>query len=236
MTTNTVLDLSTHQKISINLNTLAASSHSSVAYVVPSEFRYLLAHFPIVMRKLPETGEMVFNALLGFDEGENLFVEEGQWTTTYVPLNISREPFSVGINKKEGDTFRVLINMDDERVGQAGTRVFDDNGQQTEYLNSVVDGLSELVDGNNATKYVMEALTNHDLIEPLQLNITFDNGEVKNYQGLYTVNEDKLKALPADVLTSFNQHGLLNIMYILVNSLTHMNHLISLKNRRINTL
>src|SRR3546814_12200012 len=63
---------------------------------VPSEFRRVQAHFPILFRR--ETGRDDFTALamFGFQTGENLFLDGARWDAGYRPLSLAIGPFLIG--------------------------------------------------------------------------------------------------------------------------------------------
>ena len=53
----------------------------------------LVVHYPILFSKDAQTGQFYCGAMLGFDEGENLFLEEWREREFYRPLNLQRGPF-----------------------------------------------------------------------------------------------------------------------------------------------
>ena len=81
------------------VTTRSADLGDDVMYAVtfPWEFRNLQAHYPILFRKRPDTGEFQPIALFGFEERENLFLSASGWDAAYVPLTIERQPFLIGM-------------------------------------------------------------------------------------------------------------------------------------------
>ena len=63
------------------------------------EFRSVQAHYPIVFNKNPETGEFTALAMFGFEEGENLFLGDDGWTTSYIPMTMLIQPFLIGFQE-----------------------------------------------------------------------------------------------------------------------------------------
>ena len=68
------------------------------ALTFPDEFRTLQAHYPIVFRKLDDGTGFEPLALFGFQEGENLFLEDGRWDAFDLPLTVERQPFMIGVD------------------------------------------------------------------------------------------------------------------------------------------
>ena len=86
----------------------------------------------------PETGEFYCGAMLGFDEGENLFLEEWQDREFYRPLGLQRGPFYA-----HGPD--LAIDLDDPRVGaEDGKALFTDQGQPTRYLQRIIWAFQDL--------------------------------------------------------------------------------------------
>ena len=83
--------------------------------VVVSEFAPLALHYPILLSKDAETGEFYCGAMLGFDDAENLFLQEHKTLDAYRPLNLQRGPFYTSGSD-------LAIDLDHPRVAQ--TKVF----------------------------------------------------------------------------------------------------------------
>src|SRR5438067_13889873 len=74
------------------------------ALTFPAEFRQLQAHYPIVFaKKGGDDDGFDAIALLGFEQGENLFLGPDGWDAHYVPLSIERQPFLIGRNSDNQD-------------------------------------------------------------------------------------------------------------------------------------
>ena len=50
------------------------------------EFRSIQAHYPIFFTKDAETGEFASVAMFGFEDKENLFLNDTGWDASYIPL------------------------------------------------------------------------------------------------------------------------------------------------------
>ena len=85
------------------------------AFTFPAEFRDLQAHYPIVFHKSADGTGFDAVVLLGFQDGENLFLgaDGNGWDCPYVPLTLERQPFMIG---RAGDELMIHIDMDSPRV------------------------------------------------------------------------------------------------------------------------
>ena len=111
----------------------------------PHEFRNLQAHYPIVFFKSEDGTGFHSAALLGFQEGENLFLEAGGWDAAYVPLTLARQPFLIGNVKGE---MLLHVDLDSPKVSRTeGEPVFLEFGGNTDYLEQVSSMLRAIHDG-----------------------------------------------------------------------------------------
>jgi hypothetical protein len=196
--------------------------------VVVREFPNLVAHYPLFFAKDSETGAFYCGAMLGFDAGENLFLNEsGTGQDAYRPLNLQRGPFYVVGND-------LAIDLDNPRVGaEDGQALFTDEGEPTPYLESIKFALRELRPGQEMTKIFIDTLLGLKLIEPIDINLAFDDGTRRDLQGLYTISQDTLRNQPDDVVLNLFRRGYLHLIYLMIASLQQVSVLAQRKNRRL---
>jgi hypothetical protein len=200
------------------------------ANTFPGEFRTLQAHYPIVFRKANDGVSFEPIALLGFQEGENLFLDENGWDATHIPLAIERLPFLIGVS---GSELMMHIDMNSPRVAYAGgEKVFLPHGGNSEYLERMNSILRALHEGIQATKAFNEALLKNELLESFVFDITLDDGSQNRLAGFYTINEDRLAALSPAVIGELHEQGYLPAIYFILASMSRFRDLIERKNRR----
>jgi hypothetical protein len=202
----------------------------SFAVTFPSEFRALQSHYPIVFRKTGDGTSFEAIAVLGFVEGENLFLERGRWDASYIPLLIDRLPFLIG---RDGEELMVHVDLDHPRVSRtAGEPVFLQYGGDSDFLEGVKCKLMGIHDGLQSTPAFMAALMSLELLEPFVLDIELDDGSHNRLAGFYTINEERLAALDGATLEGLNRNGYLQAIYMVLASLNNFRGLIDRKNRR----
>ena len=201
---------------------------------MPHEFGRLLAHFPIFFAKDSETGEFGLAAMLGFHVDENLFLDGDRWTIDYIPLHMQRGPFTVGPSDASNTQLVACIDADDPRVQEEeGERLYTDDGERTEFMETVNSILAELVRGTAQTRELVETLMQHDLIEKLSLSVQFGSGEKLQFDNLYTVHDEKLAALRGDALESLHEKGYLKLAHEMIASISSIGPMIEIKNKRL---
>ncbi|PKM18255.1 MAG: multidrug transporter [Gammaproteobacteria bacterium HGW-Gammaproteobacteria-15] len=195
----------------------------------PAEFRTAQAYYPILFYKDGNTGQFMPVLLLGFQAGENLFVQPQGWQAGYVPLDISREPFTIGLQNGE----RVIhINMAHPKVStNNGEALFLQFGGQSPYLQQVAEQLETLHHGLTNAKQFSQQLLELELIESFVLDVRLNNGQQHSLHGFYTINEPRLAQLSGEQLAQLQQAGYLEAIYMMLASQSQFARLIGLKNQ-----
>ncbi len=229
------LDHSIHQSIRVNTQLAEAQGgHLNMVPVVLSEFLKLAVQFPIGFAKNKDTGKFTCVALFGFQDGENLFVQHNQWNALYLPLQIRRQPFFLGNSESNENEFVICIDTGHQSIGaEQGEPIFDSTGKETFYLENIKSILAELINGEAATQAFINTVATLKLLQPMQLEITFENGESTRVDGIYTINEDNLNNLHPDAINSLHAQGYLRPIYTIITSLGHIYGLIDKKNKSL---
>jgi len=193
--------------------------------VIIGEFPHLAAHYPILLTKDQNTGAFFAGAVLGFDENENLFLNE-RGMETYRPLNLQRGPFYTAGNE-------VAIDLDSPRIDSSGKPLFTEAGEPTQYLQSIMALFRDLKPGLEMTKSFVETLSSLKLIEPIDIDLAFDDGSKRKLTGLYTVNQEALRILPDATIIDLFRKGYLQLIYLMIASLKQVPVLAHRKNNAL---
>ncbi len=239
MTKHVMLNNVQHKKVRV-ITRQGAEFGDNVGTVVtfPTEFADIQREYPIFFRKDAKTGEYVAIALLGFAQDENLFLEGDRWDAKYVPGLIARGPFLIGFqDREEGGEMRrepmIHVDLDHPRVSETeGEPLFQENGSNSSYLNSVVSVMSGINDGLAHNKAMFSAFTSLGLIEPLKLQINLDPETQYDLLGLHTISEQKLNALSAEDLHKLHRSGYLYGAFLVLASVNNLGRLVERKIRR----
>ena len=199
----------------------------------PDEFRRVAAEYPILFRLNLERDAFTALAMFGFEDGENLFLEGSRWDALYRPLAIDIQPFLIG-SPDGGGASQVHIDMASPRIGAGeGVRLFDEDARPTPYLESVAEKLGALDEGYRGAPGFFDAVTRRQLLEPLTLEVTLDDGSVNRLVGFHAVDEARLRALDATALGELHAEGHLMPLFMAVASLGQLSALVARKNRRL---
>jgi hypothetical protein len=236
MSGHVILDTAAHRDLRVRTERAAELGDGLMCCIaMPSEFRQVQNEYPILFRLNPERESFTALAMFGFENGENLFLDEGRWDARYRPLAMDIQPFLIGAPEDGSGAKQVHIDMASPRIAQGGegVRLFDEFGQPTPYLETMVEKLGALDEGYQAAGAFFAALRRHDLLEPMSLDITLDDGSTNRLVGFHVVNEDRLRLLDADALRALHAEGHLMPLFMALASLANLGALVARKNRRL---
>ncbi len=197
------------------------------------EFGLAARDLPIVFagNSIEDAGPV---ALLGLRQNENLFVDaEGQWLpNSYIPAFVRRYPFVLAEKPagQEGDDFAVFLDEGYEGFGSEGDRLFNEDGTDAELLTRAVGFLGGFQQHVARTRWFMEQLRKHGLLEPRNVSLRKGapdsaDGHVINLNGLFVINEEKLRQLDEKTAQEFLREGLTGWIYAHLLSLNNIDRL-----------
>jgi hypothetical protein len=222
------------QHQNLKLSSKRDLSHVAKQHIVPvaaAEYAQASASFPVVLVKDPDSERYRSVVMLGLEAGENLFYKNDMWNALSVPQSVGMVPFSLGLDPEQENTLTACIDVDSAFVGEdKDIALFDAEGKETETLTNVQNALGRLYEGEKMTETFIKELAENELLQELELNITFANEEKKKLVGIYTVNEEKLKALSDDKVLDFHKRGIFVPIYAMLGSLGQVNRLVQLRN------
>ena len=225
-----IVPLDTVAHRDLRIDAVASSRNGDdkhLVQVILREFALLAVDYPILFGKQSDTGAFFCGAMLGFDERENLFLEPGGGMHGYRPLNLEREPFFA---TETG----LAIDLDSPRISAfGGERVFDDAGEPTPYLQRIIAIFRELRPGMDETRTFIRTMLDLKLVEPIDIDVSFDDGTKSSVAGAYTINRDALADLEdAQVLDLFRR-GYLHAASLMLGSLNQIPSLARRRNDRL---
>lgn len=236
MVNNVMLDNVSHKDLKI-ITRRGASYGDNIraALAVPSEFRRLVADYPIMFRKNPETGGFETVVLCGFEENENLFLNNNGWDASYIPMSVERIPFAIGYSGQVERQPVIHVDMDHPRVNYSdGEAVFLEHGGNAPYLDKINSILSLLLQETALLKEFGDAMSSMELLEAFTLKARFEQNYIVEIKGFYTINEEKLNGLTVEQLYSLHQMGYLEHVYMIIASLSNIHTLIRRKQFLLN--
>ena len=211
----------THVKIT---GSFAHAKDTHLAAASLREYAQIASCMPIIFIKDPKSDTTHSIAMLGIEQGVNLFFQDDKWSGHVVPLNIQRYPFDV---RPDGDKLGVFIDENSDLIGTEGEPLFTD-GEPSPYLDNRQKLLSELANSEMATRDFLKKIEELDLLDSIVIRVQYVNGQQRNINGMQTISEKRLQALDADTIADLHKSGYLGAIYAVLMSLGQLNRLVQL--------
>lgn len=211
-----------HLKSSESKARFAAGTH--YVPVAGSEFYQAARDYPIVFPKESGNGPI---ALLGLREGENLFLQaDGAWLEgVYIPAFVRRYPFILARGDNE-QSRTVCIDADFPGfVEKEGNALFDEEGKETDYLQSVIEFLNRYATDMELTNAFLEELDAQGLLVERNLKVTDSKGRNFFLNEFRIIDEDRLAKLDDAALLELHRKGWLGWIYAHLISIGNVNQL-----------
>ncbi len=235
MSDHQILNPADHGELRIHTEPAAAFGDDVMACLaVPLEFRRLACDYAILFRYDQEQRSFSALALMGFEQGENLFLDGHHWRAAAKPLALAIQPFLIGRARQPGGPGQVHIDLSHPRIaaGGEGMRVFDAGGQPTPYLEQIAGMLAELDAGYRASTDFYAMLDRFGLLEPFSLDVELEHGRQHRLVGYHMINEDRLHALEPGAIGELHAGGHLMPIFMALASLGNLGKLVRLRAAR----
>jgi SapC len=221
MATHELLEPVRHAKLRVRAS---AAQPPHFVQVLAGEFAAAAACCPVLFSKDTNDGRFFAGAMFGFKPGENLVGVDQ--CGGFDPLMLRREGFFISGQQ-------IAIDRDHPRFSESdGEPLFDDAGTPAAPLRALQRALGEIQAGVEQTQSFIAAMSELKLIEPIDVSLTFSDGERLSLQGLYTVSLDRLRAIDDAAVLRLFRTGHLQLAYVMAASLRHLGRLAQLRNRR----
>lgn len=221
--TATPVNRGRHASLAVKIgNDFAFSASVNSVPLMVAEFSQVASEMTIVFAGQGE--DVIPAVLLGIRENENLFIDEsGKWLGKYVPAFLRRYPF-VFSSTDDGKNFTLCIDESFEGANNdgRGERLFDAEGEQTQYLKSVLGFLQAYQVQFQRTKALTGRLRAFNLLEPMQAQFTLPDGRNLMLSGFEVVSRERLRAISPEQLTALFGFDDFELIYLHLQSLRNL--------------
>ena len=198
--------------------------------LVAAEFEQACAEMPVVFAG--QGDDLTPVGLLGVEVGENLFLDAGdRWRGRYVPAFLRRYPFVFATTGEARETLTLCLDTGFAGVNAdgRGERLFDADGNRTEYLARMLKFASDYQAQHQMTRSFGKRLAALGILESVVANVSLPGGQSFTLRGFQRVNREKLAALPDDVVLELFRNDMLTLIHFHLASLNQMNRLLERK-------
>lgn len=229
-----LIELSSKQHSNFKVDVYAAIDFARSLHVMNirvSEVGMAVSSFPLFFTRNAQNGDWGLSAITSFNGGQNLFVENKQWTATYQPNCMRTYPLHL-MRSKEGEN-SYTIGIDESNSvfsNDEGNALFDDDSKATPYLHQMTKLLEADIKSDIQTFEFTQAIDALNLFKSIDLVVSYDDGTAQTLKGLHTIDEDKLQALSAEQLFELNAKGYLTPLHAILVSIFQLNLLVKKNN------
>jgi hypothetical protein len=218
----------------MKLRALSPDAYAGRRWKKPSAYTFAAADrtTPVVLKELApaalamplaflkgQTTSYVMVAVMGFDEGKNLFVaDNGRWLGGYIPASYRTHPFH---HVKTDGKYLVAVDEDSGLISDTEGEPFFEDGKLSKAVDNVAKFLEHVVTSREASLRICDLLDKHGLMQPWPLKVNTPEGE-RELSGLYCVNEAKLRELSSEAFDELRQAGALPLIYCQLLSMQNM--------------
>ena len=224
-----------------NIAQLSNEAHKNVKLVVNKNFEHVTGHHmtPVIMQEIPrvaselpvafvknsQTDDYMCVGILGLKEGENLMVKDGAWQGSFIPAGYTHFPLSLVPYPEDDSKYAITIDTDSNAINDEGDALFNEDGSETEYLQTRRKSLETYYKCAIATREFTKTLLDMELLT--EQGFSFEMGDDKrNVTGLHIVDEEKFNALSDEQIIDLRKKGYLAPIYAHLMSLAQMNQLV----------
>jgi hypothetical protein len=204
----------------------ACDADKHFAQIVADEFLRASPYYAIMFTKHPETGAFYAGVLMGLEPGTNLVAVDGA-LPDYRPADLERQGFFIADEQIAVDCDHAAFTTPD------GLSLFGVDGEPMPALKRIQNALYTLQTGIPETDALIQRLLAHQLLEPIDVTMNFDDGRNLRLEGLYTISLDALHALPDETVLDLFRRGDLQLAYAQTGSVRHLRTLGRLRNEAV---
>jgi len=226
------LDRNKHQSLSITLPLdLGFANQTIFIPILLTELNEVIQEMPVFFIEAgPDSYALV--AVSGLRRDENLFVEGVKWSGRYIPAFLRRYPFITISNPGDSKQFSIAIDEDAQCFqssaskgnGKTAFPLFEGEGAGTK-LKELLPFLRQFHQENQETFAFAKHLKEHDLLMKTDLSVQSRDGAKYQVNGVWIIDEAKLKLLDSDAIYSMFTEGLLAKIYQIIFSIKNLSFL-----------
>jgi hypothetical protein len=219
-----------HEKIKVRpIDNFDFVKDTHIASVMVHEFSRAASTYPIVFLEDKANDKFVPVAMLGLQEGENLFINENKWNASYIPAIIRRYPFALAKTSEDG-RYTVCIDESSEFVNEEEGQTLFDNGEPAEVMERVKKYLAELQQMETFTAEFCETMKHENMYTPLNMKVRVGS-EIKNISGAYVINEERFNSLNDEKFLELRAKKYIPVIYSHLSSLAQIERLVKLSDQ-----
>ncbi len=202
----TVLDREQHKGLRLQPADMRFAAKNQAVPLLATEFPEACLEYPIVFTKGAD-GQWMSLALTGLQSNVNAFVDaQGQWAARYVPASVRRYPFILAEGGQK-DQLSLAADLAAPHFAKSGQPLFDDKGEPTDLVRNVMALLGDFQAQAKVTSELGKKLEDAGLLIQQSLQVRLGEDRSAVVEGVWIVDEAKLRELPDDKVIAWFKGG-----------------------------
>ena len=215
-----VLDREQHKGLRLKNTDARFAATNQAVPLVAGEFPEACLEYPIVFTQ-GQDGQWLALALTGLQANANAFVDaKGLWNARYVPASVRRYPFILA--EGTNDQLSLAADLAAPQLGTEGEALFDNKGDPTELAKNVLQMLADFQGQAKATSALAKQLSEAGLLTQQNLQVRLGEERSAVVEGVWIVDEAKLRQLPDDKVLAWFKGGELAAIHAQMLSLRNL--------------
>ena len=215
-----VLDREQHKALRLKTADARFAAKNQAVPLLVAEFPEACLEYPIVFTQ-GQDGQWLALALTGLQANANAFVDaRGQWNARYVPASVRRYPFILaeGANQQ----LSLAADLAAPQLGSEGDALFDGKGEPTDLAKNIMQLLADFQGQAKLTEATVKKLHEAGLLTQQNLQVRLGEERSAVVEGVWIVDEAKLRQLPDDKVLAWFKGGELAAIHAQMLSLRNL--------------
>ena len=185
--------------------------------VLLDELPHVVTTMPLVFTKRDDEGSFELRVLASLEPGKNMYVsDEGQWLIAYVPAIYRSYPFKA-LRSPETGKPALCFNLDSGLLLDAPRneeeKLFADDGSPAPKVKQIIEFLQKCEKNRTLTQKAVDTLAKYELLKAFRVKIKVKDQDDISVDGIYTVDERKVRSLDGDALQELNRNNAFAVIY-----------------------
>ena len=215
-----VLDREQHKGLRLKAADARFASKNQAVPLLTAEFPEACLEYPIVFTQ-GQDGQWLALAITGLQATAHALVDaKGLWNARYVPASVRRYPFILA--EGANDQLSLAADLAAPQLGTEGEALFDDKGEPTELAKNALQMLADFQGQAKATSALAKQLSEAGLLTQQNLQVRLGEERSAVVEGVWIVDEAKLRQLPDDKVLAWFKGGQLAAIHAQMLSLRNL--------------